>query len=122
MTAATAAAKVLFRHEIVNSVYVRGSVAAGEVSFGSSDIDLTIMVRESSAEIGDVSEPVSLYRTVRGTAKTRKPEFLHPMTWPPRAAAGFGGACPDLYRALRQRVHGNDRQAKERSRVLEALL
>jgi hypothetical protein len=65
MSAAKATARMLFRNEIVSGIYLLRSVAAGEVSFGRSDIDLTIIVREPDAETGDAAELASFYRRVR---------------------------------------------------------
>jgi hypothetical protein len=63
-TAARATAKMLLRDEIVRGVYVHRSVAAGEVAFGRSDIDLMIILREPNLETGDAGELASLYSRV----------------------------------------------------------
>jgi hypothetical protein len=63
-SAATVTGKALLRDEIVHGVYVHRSVAAGEVSFGRSDIDLMVILREPNSETGDAAELASLYRRV----------------------------------------------------------
>ena len=40
------AAAILSTHELVESVLIRRSVAAGEMSFGRSDIDLAVVIRD----------------------------------------------------------------------------
>ncbi len=49
---ARAIAAVLARHEIVETIFVRRSVASGEVVFGRSDIDLSIVVRHPVSGAG----------------------------------------------------------------------
>jgi predicted nucleotidyltransferase len=63
--AARAAAAALIRHPLVDAVYVRRSVAAGEVSFGRSDIDLSAIVRRPEAPGYDARGLLSLARLYR---------------------------------------------------------
>jgi len=49
LLAARAIAAVLARHEIVETIFVRRSVASGEVDFGRSDIDFSIVIRDSAS-------------------------------------------------------------------------
>jgi len=49
LLAAHAIAAVLARNEIVETIFVRRSVASGEVAFGRSDIDLSIVIRETAS-------------------------------------------------------------------------
>jgi len=65
LRAARLAAKVLGRSEIVESVWVRRSVAAGEVSFGRSDIDLGLAIRPEAARDGEGAALLALYRRFR---------------------------------------------------------
>jgi hypothetical protein len=58
--------RLIGRHRIVRSVYVRRSVAAGEVVFGRSDIDLTIVLHDACATMDGASRLYALNRTVRG--------------------------------------------------------
>jgi len=49
-------------HQIAESVYVHRSVATGEVSFGRSDIDLLMVVRQPESDSADGPELASLYQ------------------------------------------------------------
>jgi hypothetical protein len=49
----------------VESVYLRRSVAAGEVAFGRSDIDLAIVVRRPESDSRDGPELYALWRRLR---------------------------------------------------------
>jgi len=60
--AARVCGQILGTSEIVESVYVRRSVATGEVSFGRSDIDLSIVVRQPMSNSRDGSELWALSR------------------------------------------------------------
>ena len=51
--------------EIVRSVLVHRSIAAGEVTFPYSDIDLMVIVRQPQAESMDGAELLDLYKRVR---------------------------------------------------------
>lgn len=48
LLAARAVAASLARHEIVETIFVRRSVASGEVDFGRSDIDLSIVLHDGA--------------------------------------------------------------------------
>jgi hypothetical protein len=63
--AAKAVAQALIRHRIVESVYANRGVGRGEVSFGRSDIDLTIILRTPDPARGEGPELHSLYRLVQ---------------------------------------------------------
>lgn len=56
--------QVLGTSEIVESVFAHRSVGSGEVSFGRSDIDLVVVVREPDSEGADGAELASLYEKV----------------------------------------------------------
>lgn len=62
-------ARILGRHlgkfEFVESVFVRRSVASGEVSFGRSDIDLTVIIDRPLLSEPDILRLLELWRTVR---------------------------------------------------------
>jgi hypothetical protein len=58
-------ARVLGSSPIVESVYIHRSVAADEASFGRSDIDLLVVVRQPPSGACDGSELAALGRTVR---------------------------------------------------------
>jgi len=62
---ARAAAAVLGTHELVESVWVRRSVAAGEVSFGRSDIDLAVAIRSVPASSRELISLMNRYRALR---------------------------------------------------------
>jgi predicted nucleotidyltransferase len=62
---AGSAAALLGSSEIVRSVLVHRSVAAGEVTLGFSDIDLIVIVREPRSESMDGPELLDLYERVR---------------------------------------------------------
>ena len=49
LQAARAIAAVLARKKIVETIFVRRSVASGEVVFGRSDIDLSIVIRDPAS-------------------------------------------------------------------------
>jgi hypothetical protein len=59
------AGRYLGRCEIVESVYVRRSLAAGEVSFGRSDIDLGIRIRDACAAPGQGEALLPLRHAMR---------------------------------------------------------
>jgi hypothetical protein len=52
----------LCRHKIVESVYANRGVGRGEVTFGRSDIDLTVIVRNPNPDSGDGVGLYSLYQ------------------------------------------------------------
>jgi len=62
---ARATAAVLGTHELVESVWVRRSVAAGEVSFGRSDIDLAVAIRSVPASSRALTSLMNRYRALR---------------------------------------------------------
>lgn len=62
---ARAAASVLGRDELVETVLVRRSVAAGEVVFGRSDIDLAMVLRDRPADGSALLSLVNRYRMLR---------------------------------------------------------
>lgn len=62
---ARAAAAILDRHELVESVLVRRSVAAGEVSFGRSDIDLALVIGVEPADSGALLSLMNRFRALR---------------------------------------------------------
>jgi hypothetical protein len=51
--------------DFVESVYVRRAVATGEVSFGRSDIDLSVVIRSPLSAPGDIPKMLSLCRRFR---------------------------------------------------------
>ena len=55
----------LGRHGIVESVFANRGVGRGEITFGRSDIDLTMITRTPDSDSGDNVELFSLYRRVR---------------------------------------------------------
>ncbi len=57
--------RVLGASRLVESVFVHRSVAAGEISFGKSDIDLVLVVRQPAPASADGPELASLYENVR---------------------------------------------------------
>jgi len=63
--AATEAGRVLVSNEIVQSILVRRSVAAGEVDFGRSDIDLTIVLKGPSETAEEAEKLLALSRCYR---------------------------------------------------------
>jgi hypothetical protein len=68
----------LHGHEIVESVYANRGVGRGEITFGRSDIDLTIIVRNPKPNAYDGPELYSLYR--RAAALRRiNPALTHMM-------------------------------------------
>jgi hypothetical protein len=68
----------LHGHEIVESVYANRGVGRGEVAFGRSDIDLSIIVRNPKPNSYDGPELYSLYR--RAAALRRiNPALTHMM-------------------------------------------
>ena len=62
---ARGAASVLASSNIVRSVYARRSVAAGEVCFGRSDIDLGIVIREAEPPWHENEQLLALARLYR---------------------------------------------------------
>jgi hypothetical protein len=62
---ARATARILGTSEIVERIFVHRSVATGEVTFGRSDIDMAMVVRQPVSESCDAVELWSLYRKVR---------------------------------------------------------
>jgi hypothetical protein len=62
---ARASAAVLGTHELVESVWVRRSVAAGEVAFGRSDIDLAVAMRSVPESSRELMSLMNRYRAVR---------------------------------------------------------
>ena len=66
---ATAAARYLGRCEIVESVYARRSLAAGEIAFGRSDIDLGIRLYDACAAPGDGERLIPLRRRMHRLAR-----------------------------------------------------
>jgi predicted nucleotidyltransferase len=84
---ARGAASVLASSDIVRSVYARRSVAAGEVCFGRSDIDLGIVIREAEPPWRDNEQLLALARLYRrlkmaipivGECTVHDPESLRP--------------------------------------------
>ena len=65
LLAARGVAQVLGRHPIVRSVYLRRGAAAGEVRFGRSDIDLTIILHDGCASSEGARQLYALNRAVR---------------------------------------------------------
>lgn len=63
--AARVVAAALARSDLVRSVCVHRSVATGEITFGRSDIDLLVIIREPSAEGADGDQLAELCRAVR---------------------------------------------------------
>lgn len=63
--AARLSGTILNSSNLVESVFVHRSVATGEISFGHSDIDLVIIVRQPEFESADGPELALLYRKVR---------------------------------------------------------
>jgi hypothetical protein len=63
--AARGLAHVLGRHSIVRSIYLRRGSAAGEVRFGRSDIDLTIVLHDGCASSDGARQLYALNRAVR---------------------------------------------------------
>ncbi len=57
--------RMLGTSDIVQSVWAHRSIAAGEVSFGRSDIDLLMVVRQPDSENADGPELARLYEKVR---------------------------------------------------------
>lgn len=76
--AAKAVAQVLIRHRIVESVYANRGVGRGEVTFGRSDIDLTIILRNPGPARGEGPELYSLYRLVQ-MLRRMNPALTHIM-------------------------------------------
>jgi hypothetical protein len=66
LASARGLARLIGQHRIVRSVYVRRSVAAGEVVFGKSDIDLTLVLHDPCATVEGARRLHALNRTVRG--------------------------------------------------------
>ncbi|RPI14924.1 MAG: hypothetical protein EHM65_04375, partial [Acidobacteriales bacterium] len=63
-TAARLSGLVLKSADLVDSVFVHRSVATGEISFGRSDIDLVLVVRQPDSESADGPELASLHKKV----------------------------------------------------------
>ncbi len=63
--AARVAGRLLGSSELVESIYVHRSLAAGETTFAESDIDLAIITRRAVSEPGDIEALQSLLRRVR---------------------------------------------------------
>jgi predicted nucleotidyltransferase len=59
------AARVLLDHPLVESVYARRGLAAGDISFGRSDIDLTLVVRRLEPASEEGKATWGLLRRVR---------------------------------------------------------
>jgi hypothetical protein len=70
----------LCRHEIVESVYVNRGVGRGEVDFGRSDIDLSIITHAPDPESGDAPKLFSLYRRVCALRRIN-PALTHLMVY-----------------------------------------
>ena len=81
--AARIAAFALCRHEIVKGVYAGRGVGRGEISFGRSDIDLCIIVRNPDPDSCDGPLLSSLYRRVCGLRRIN-PALSHMMVHDPR--------------------------------------
>lgn len=62
---AKAAARLLGSSELVESIYVHRSLAAGETTFAKSDIDLAIITRRAVIDPRDIRELLSLLWRVR---------------------------------------------------------
>jgi hypothetical protein len=62
---AHATAAILGTHELVESVLLRRSVAAGEVSFGRSDIDLALVIGEEAADSRALISLLRRFRALR---------------------------------------------------------
>jgi hypothetical protein len=78
--AAKAMGIALRRHEIVESVYANRGVGRGEVSFGRSDIDLSIILRTPDPHSGNGLELYSLYRRVCALRRIN-PALTHIMVY-----------------------------------------
>jgi hypothetical protein len=78
--AAKAVGMALCRHEIVESVYANRGVGRGEVTFGRSDIDLSMITRAPDPVSGDGHELYSLYRRVR-LLRRLNPALTHIMVY-----------------------------------------
>jgi hypothetical protein len=70
----------LCRHEIVDSVYANRGVGRGEVAFGRSDIDLSMITRTPDPDSGDNLELYSLYRRVCALRRLN-PALTHLMVY-----------------------------------------
>jgi hypothetical protein len=70
----------LHRHEIVESVYANRGVGRGEVSFGRSDIDLSVITRTPDPVTGDSAALHSFYLKVRALRRIN-PAFTHAMLY-----------------------------------------
>lgn len=78
----------LCRHEIVDSVYANRGVGRGEIAFGRSDIDLSIITRTPDPETGDACELLSLYRRVCALRRIN-PALTHMMLYDLRGLDRF---------------------------------
>jgi hypothetical protein len=78
--AAKAVGIALCRNEIVESVYANRGVGRGEVTFGRSDIDLSLITRTPDPVSGDGPELYSLYRRVRALQRMN-PALTHVMVY-----------------------------------------
>jgi hypothetical protein len=80
--AARMAGMALCRIPIVESVYANRGVGRGEVAFGRSDIDLSVITRVPDPETGDGRELYSLYRRVC-LLRRINPALSHLMVYDP---------------------------------------
>ncbi|MBN1567767.1 MAG: hypothetical protein JXA73_07955 [Acidobacteria bacterium] len=90
----------LCRHEIVESVYANRGVGRGEIAFGRSDIDLSIITRTPDPETGDAAELLSLYRRVC-VLRRINPALTHMMLYDLRGLDRFPRA--DSYMGSQER-------------------
>jgi hypothetical protein len=70
----------LCRHEIVESVYANRGVGRGEVTFGRSDIDLSVITRIPDPISGDGPKLYALYSRVRALRRIN-PALTHIMVY-----------------------------------------
>ncbi len=101
--AAKAAAIILQRHPIVESVYVGRSVGRGEVSFGRSDIDLHLIVRTPDSESADGPELASLYQKMR-ILRNLNPALSHMMVFDPQGLDRYS-RIDTYHHSLERRSH-----------------
>lgn len=78
--AAKAIGKTLCRHEIVESAYANRGVGRGEVTFGRSDLDLSIITRTRDSAPVKGSEYYALYRRV-SALRCLNPALTHLMIY-----------------------------------------
>jgi len=77
--AAKAIGMALCRHEIVESVYANRGVGRGEVNFGRSDIDLSMITHALDPISGNGPELYSLYQRVRTLRRINPARRCYPL-------------------------------------------